>query len=83
MTEDQREIRRKKRVLEYAERVGNNNIACRRFGTARSTLYVWRARYQELCEAGLARLFLSAMIQGIFTGIARLRVMDVNLERGA
>ena len=55
MTEDQREIRRKKRVLEYAERVGNNNIACRRFGIARSTFYLWRDRYQELGEAGLAR----------------------------
>lgn len=55
MTEEQREIRRKKRVLEYAERVGNNNIACRRFGIARSTFYVWRERYRELGEAGLAR----------------------------
>ena len=48
MTEEQREIRRKKRVLEYAERVGNNNIACRRFGIARSTFYVWRDRYRGL-----------------------------------
>jgi len=37
MTEDQREIRRKKRVIEYAEKNGNINIACRRFGIARST----------------------------------------------
>ena len=55
MTEDQREIRRKKRVLEYAERIGNNNTACRRFGIARSTFDLWRDRYQELGEAGLAR----------------------------
>ena len=39
MTEDQREIRRKKRVLEYAEKVGNINTTCRRFGIARSTFY--------------------------------------------
>ncbi|MBW2425098.1 MAG: transposase, partial [Deltaproteobacteria bacterium] len=55
MTEEQREIRRKKRVLDYAERIGNNTIACRRFGIARSTFYLWRARYREFGEAGLAR----------------------------
>ncbi len=34
MTRDQREIHRKKRVLEYAERIGNINKACRYFGIA-------------------------------------------------
>ncbi len=52
MTEEQREIRRKKRVLEYAEKIGNNNTACRRFGIARSTFYLWRDRYREFGEAG-------------------------------
>ncbi len=42
MTNDQREIHRKKRVLEYAERIGNINKACRYFGVARSTFYLWR-----------------------------------------
>ena len=55
MTEDQREIRRKRRVLEYAEKHGNINTTCRRFGIARSTFYLWRDRYRELGEAGLAR----------------------------
>ena len=55
MTEDQREIRRKKRVLEYAEKIGNINVACRRFGIARSTFYLWRDLYREGGEAGLAR----------------------------
>jgi transposase InsO family protein len=41
MTEEQREIRRKKRVIEYAERNGNIKTACRRFGIARSTFYLW------------------------------------------
>jgi hypothetical protein len=36
MTNDQREIHRKKRILEYAERVGNINKTCRYFGVARS-----------------------------------------------
>ena len=55
MTEDQREIRRKKRVLEYAEKHCNVNTTCRRFGIARSTFYLWRDRYRELGEEGLAR----------------------------
>jgi hypothetical protein len=32
MTRDQREIHRKKRVLKYADKVGNINKACRYFG---------------------------------------------------
>ena len=40
MTHDQREIHRKKRILEYAERVGNINKTCRYFGVARSTFYL-------------------------------------------
>ena len=34
MTEDQREIRRKKRVIDYAEENGNIRISCRRLGIA-------------------------------------------------
>ena len=48
MTHEQREIHRKKRVLEHAERMGNVNKTCRYFGVARSTFYLWRARYREL-----------------------------------
>ena len=47
MTHDQREIRRKKRVLEYAERIGNINKACRYFGVSRSSFYEWRGRYRS------------------------------------
>jgi transposase-like protein len=53
MTHDQREIHRKKRVLEYAERVGNINKTCRYFGVAKSIFYLWRERYRELGEEGL------------------------------
>jgi hypothetical protein len=53
MTHDQREIHRKKRILEYAEQVGNVNKTCRYFGVARSTFYLWRERYRELGEEGL------------------------------
>ena len=35
MTNEQREIHRKKRVLEHAERIGSVNKTCRYFGVAR------------------------------------------------
>jgi hypothetical protein len=53
MTNEQREIHRKKRVLEHAVRMGNVNKTCRYFGVARSTFYLWRARYRELGDEGL------------------------------
>ena len=53
MTEEQRGVRRKKRVLEYAEKNGNIKTACRRFGIARSTFYLWRDRYREAGDDGL------------------------------
>ena len=53
MSEDQREIRRKKKVIEYAEKHGNVYTACRRFGIARSTFYLWRDRYRESGDEGL------------------------------
>jgi len=53
MTRDQREIHRKKRILEYAERIGNINKACRYFGVARSSFYEWRDRYREFGDEGL------------------------------
>ena len=40
-----RDIRRKRQVLEYAERIGNIRKACRHFGISRSLFYVWRDRY--------------------------------------
>ncbi len=55
MTRDQREIHRKKRVLEYAERIGNINKACRYFGVSRSSFYEWRDRHRELGDEGLKK----------------------------
>ena len=55
MTGEQREIKRKKRVIVYAERIGNVNTTCQRFGIARSTFYLWRDRYRESGDEGLAR----------------------------
>ncbi|MBW1684670.1 MAG: helix-turn-helix domain-containing protein [Deltaproteobacteria bacterium] len=53
MTEVQREIRLSKRVIEYAEKIGNVGRACRHFGIARSTFYLWRDRYRESGDEGL------------------------------
>ena len=42
MIEDQREIRRKLRVLEHADRHGNVSKTCRYFGVGRASFYRWR-----------------------------------------
>jgi len=53
VTEFQREIKRTKRVVEYAEKNGSIKTACRRFGIARSTFYLWRDRYRVSGDEGL------------------------------
>ena len=55
MSKQKREIRRKKRVLEYAEKIGNAAKACRYFGVSRSNFYLWKARYEEFGDEGLIR----------------------------
>ena len=45
MNKAQRDIRRKKRVLEHAARIGNVRKTCRYFGIARSGFYVWKKAY--------------------------------------
>ena len=57
VTHDQREIHRKKRILEYAERIRDINKAFPYFGIARSSFYEWQAewrdRYRDLGDEGL------------------------------
>ncbi len=53
MTPKQREIQRKSRVIEYAEEIGNVRKACRYYGVARSTFYLWRTRYRKCGDEGL------------------------------
>jgi len=53
MTHEQREIHRKKRVIEYAEKIGKARKACRHFGVARSTFYLSRDRYRKFGDEGL------------------------------
>ena len=55
MSNDEREIRRKLRVLEHADEHGNIRRTCRYFGISRSLFYVWRGKYRAQGRAGLAR----------------------------
>ena len=54
MTSDQREIRRKLRVLEHAEATGKVSKTCRYFGIGRASYYRWRHAYRVQGEPGLA-----------------------------
>lgn len=42
MTNDQREIRRKLRILEHAQTSGDVSRTCRYFGVGRASFYKWR-----------------------------------------
>ena len=53
MPHEQRETHRKKRAIEYAEKIGNVRKACRYFGVARSTFYLWQTRYREFGNEAL------------------------------
>lgn len=53
MTNDERDIQRKLRVLQHADKIGNARKACRYFGVGRSSFYRWREAYQKHGEAGL------------------------------
>ena len=53
MKNDEREIRRKLRVLERAEELGCDAKAYRYFGVPKSTFYRWRKAYLEQGEQGL------------------------------
>ena len=53
MTDDQREIRRKLRVLEHAEQSGDVSRTCRYFGVGRASFYRWRDAYRREGKVGL------------------------------
>ena len=53
MTKSQRDIRRKLRVLEFAQEMGNISKACRYFGISRESYYRWKKALSEKGEAGL------------------------------
>lgn len=53
MTNEERDIQRKLKVLQHAEKIGNARKACRYFGIGKSSFYRWRDAYQKHGEAGL------------------------------
>ena len=53
MKAEEREIRRKQRVLNHAVESGNVAKTCRYFGMPRSLFYRWRNAYREYGEDGL------------------------------
>jgi len=55
MSREDREIRRKMRIFEYAEETGNIRKTCRHFGIPRSLFYIWRGKYELEGEPGLGR----------------------------
>lgn len=53
MTDNQREIQRKLRVLQHADKIGCVSKTCRYFGIGKSSFYRWRAAYRSRGEEGL------------------------------
>jgi len=53
MTKAQRDIKRKLRVLSYAQEIRNVSKTCRYFGISRQTFYEWKQAYAQLGEEGL------------------------------
>ncbi len=51
---DEREVQRKLRVLQHAERTGQVAKTCRYFGIGRASFYRWKRAYQRYGEDGLA-----------------------------
>ena len=49
----QRDIRRKRHMLEYAVRIRNIRKTCRQFGIPRSPFYVWQAAFERDGATGL------------------------------
>ena len=53
MDKDQREIRRKLRILEHVDKIGSVAVTCRYFGVGRSSFYRWRDAYRKNGVEGL------------------------------
>ena len=53
MTDQERDVQRKLKVLRHAEQTGNIAKTCRYFGMGRASFYRWKTEYQQRGEAGL------------------------------
>ena len=52
MNKEDRDIQRKLKVLRHAEKTDHLARTCRYFGVGRSSLYRWKAAYEQSSEAG-------------------------------
>ena len=55
MTHEKRDIQRKLRLLQHAEKIGNIRKACRYFGVGRSSFYRWQDAYQKWGDYPVSR----------------------------
>ena len=53
MTQAQRDIRRKLRILRHAEQTGNVSKTCRYVGISREIFYRWKRSYERYGEESL------------------------------
>jgi len=53
MSDQERDVQRKLKVLRHAEQTGNIAKTCRYFGIGRASFYRWKTEYQQRGEAGL------------------------------
>ena len=65
MNKAQRDIRRKKRVLEHAARIGTVRKTCRYFDVARSGFYVWKKAYET---RGTTTLVVGEFVESFGSG---------------
>lgn len=49
----EREVQRRKRILDHAEETKNISKTCRYFGIGRASFYRWRSEYLKRGEGGL------------------------------
>ena len=54
MTEQEREIQHRLRILRHADTIGDVAKTCRYFGIGRASFYRWRSRLRDHGEPGLA-----------------------------
>lgn len=51
--DDEREVQRKLRILQHAEKTGHVDRTCRYFGIGRASFYRWKSAYERDGEGGL------------------------------
>ena len=55
MTQKDREIQHRLRILKHAEETGHVGRTCRYFGIGRASFYRWKSAFEKHGESGLAR----------------------------